>query len=253
MHAVHARGGRAARSMHAFLFATFVALGLKLDVLCKDRPTAGLGCISRAYGNERAETIRFVELNENNGRGCADCKACAQISKNRRAWDAHSCWMKGVMGPKSQKVRERYERGAAALVADAATMPANVRPFFFCLAQPPCPTSLIRAAPAKSQASNFNQAISSQAPASQAVPQAQALNEGDDPLQGCAACRACRQLAERSHASDPHSCWKKGLKGLQVRNELERRQRCAALVAAEAAPPANVRLWACRSPRAPRA
>ena len=117
--------------MHAFLFATSVALGLKLDVLCKDRPAAGLGCLSRAYGNERAETIRFVELNKNDGRGCADCKACAQISKNKRASDGHSCWRKGVRGPKSQKVRERYERGAAALVADAATMPANVRPLFF--------------------------------------------------------------------------------------------------------------------------
>ena len=162
--------------MHAILFAMFVALGLKLDVLCKDRPTAGLGCISRAYGNERAETIRFVELNENDdendGRGCADCKACVQFSKKGRASDAHTCWKRGLKGPKSQNVRERHERGAAALVADAATIPVNVRPFF-CLAQPPCPTSLIRAAPAKSQASNFNQAISSQAPASHAVPEGQ--------------------------------------------------------------------------------
>ena len=31
--------------MVASLFATFVALGIKPDVLIKDRPTAGLGCI----------------------------------------------------------------------------------------------------------------------------------------------------------------------------------------------------------------
>ena len=112
--------------MHAFLFATFVALGLRLDVLCKDRPTAGLGCISRAYGNERAETIRFVALMENDDplHGCADCRACQQFATKGRASDAHTCWKRGRKGGKSKNERERRER-CAALVAEAAP-PANV-------------------------------------------------------------------------------------------------------------------------------
>jgi hypothetical protein len=100
-----------------------------------------------------------------------------------------------------------------------------------------------RAASAKSQVSNSDQAISSQAP----VYALAALNENDDPLQGCADCLACHQFAARGHASDAHICWKKGMKGGQVRSEQKRRERCAALVAA-AEPPATVRLLACPSP-----
>jgi hypothetical protein len=113
--------------MHAILFATFVALGLKLDVLFKDRPTAGLGCISRAYGNERAETIRFVALMENDDplHGCADCLACQIIATRGRASDGHTCWKKGRKGGEVKKERERRER-CAALVAEAEP-PANVR------------------------------------------------------------------------------------------------------------------------------
>ena len=68
-----------------------------------------------------------------------------------------------------------------------------------------------------------------------------ALNENDNPLQGCADCRACHQIAARGHASDAHVCWKKGMKGGKVGSEQKRRERCAALVA-EAEPPANIRL-----------
>ena len=49
-----------------------------------------------------------------------------------------------------------------------------------------------------------------------------APNENDKPLQGCADCRACHQIAARGHASDAHICWKKGLKGGKVRSEQKR-------------------------------
>ena len=120
--------GIAARVSSCSMFATFVALGIKPDVLIKDRPTAGLGCISLpSYGNERAETIRFVALNENDNplQGCADCRACRQIAARGHASDAHVCWKKGMKGGKVGSEQKRRER-CAALVAEAEP-PANVR------------------------------------------------------------------------------------------------------------------------------